>query len=276
MARVRNEVRLFAAAMFASLVAGCADNPMVLQGKVKQYEQQQTAMTRQYQELQTRANSLDKDNQEYAQLLAQSKQQSKVMEDQLTALREQLRGVSMQLAQTKSDKEQGDKRVQTLAASLQRNNGVTITPNNSLLQTLPVINQPDVFVRQDGDVIRIELPGSRLFENGTNRLRPGGESIVLAAAAELMRAYPDQIIGVEGHTDNDPISGGQFRTNHELSVARAMTVYDVLVSRTNFRGEQLFVVGHGSNHPAVSNATFEGKQRNRRVELVVYPEKKKS
>ncbi len=93
-------------------------------------------------------------------------------------------------------------------------------------------------------------------------------------AAEIARSYPDQIIGVEGHTDNDPMAGPQWRNNHELSIARAMSVYDVLVNRTRLQGNQLFVVGHGSNHPIVSNATLEGKQRNRRVELVVYPDRK--
>ena len=93
-------------------------------------------------------------------------------------------------------------------------------------------------------------------------------------AAEIARTYPDQIIGVEGHTDNDPIAGPQWRNNHELSIARAMSVYDVLVNRTRLQGNQLFVVGHGSNHPIVSNATLEGKRRNRRVELVVYPDRK--
>ncbi len=93
-------------------------------------------------------------------------------------------------------------------------------------------------------------------------------------AAELVRTYPDQIVGIEGHTDNDPIVGNQGRNNHELSVARAQAVYDVLVNRTRLQGNQLFIVGHGANHPIVSNATPEGKQRNRRVELVVYPERK--
>jgi chemotaxis protein MotB len=93
-------------------------------------------------------------------------------------------------------------------------------------------------------------------------------------AAELVRTYPEQIIGVEGHTDTDPIVGSQVRSNHELSIARAQAVFDVLVARTRLQGNQLFVVGHGSNHPIVSNATPEGKQRNRRVELVVYPDRK--
>ena len=68
--------------------------------------------------------------------------------------------------------------------------------------------------------------------------------------------------------------GGPWRSNHELSNARAMAVYEVLTSSLRLRADQLFVVAHGGNHPVVSNATPEGKQRNRRVELVVYPEKR--
>jgi flagellar motor protein MotB len=256
------------------MLAGCADNPMVLKGKVSQYEQQQLALSRQSSELQSRATALDKDNQELGQLLAQSRQQSKVFEDQLAALRDQLRGATAQLAQTRSEKESTDKKVQALNASMQRQGGVTITPNNSFLQTMPAINLPDVFVRRDGDVIRVELPGNRMFEPGSARLRQGGPELIVNAATELMRSYPDQRIGIEGHSDNDPVTAGQWRSNHELSVARAMAVYDVLVTRSRLQGDQLFVVGHGSNHPVVSNATPEGKQRNRRVELVVYPDKK--
>jgi len=256
------------------MVAGCADNAMVLKGKVNQYEQRQTAMTRQYQQLQDRAAALDRDNQEVGTLLAQARQQAKVSEDQLAALRDQLRTVTAQLAQSRSEKENTEKRVQTLTASMQRQGGVSISPNNSFLQTLPAINIPGVFVRRDGDVIRVELSCQSLFESGSARLRPGAPNLISDVAAELIRTYPDQMIGVEGYTDTDAIAGNQWRNNHELSVARAMTVYDVLANRTRLQGGQLFVVGHGSNHPAVSNATSEGKQRNRRVELVVYPERK--
>ncbi len=259
---------------FAVLLAGCADNAMVLKGRLNQSQQQQTAMSRQVQQLQDRANALDRDNQEMSTLLAQARQQTKVSEDQLTALRDQLRSVTAQLAQTREAKDTADSRVHALTASLHRQGGVSITPNNSFLQTLPAINVAGVFVRRDGDVIRIELPGSSLFDSGSARLRPGAANLISDVAAELLRTYPDQMIGVEGHTDNDPIVGNQARNNQELSVARAMTVYDVLVSRTRLQANQMFVVGHGANHPIVSNATPEGKQRNRRVELVVYPDRK--
>ena len=155
------------------IVAGCADNAMVLKGRLGQAEQQQTAMSRQYQQLQDRANALDRDNQEMSTLVAQARQQAKVSEDQLAALRDQLRSVTAQLAQARDAKESTEKRVQALTASMQRQGGVSISPNNSFLQTLPAINMAGVFVRRDGDMIRIELPGSTLFESGSAGCGPG-------------------------------------------------------------------------------------------------------
>jgi chemotaxis protein MotB len=89
---------------------------------------------------------------------------------------------------------------------------------------------------------------------------------------ELARDYSSQLIGIEGHTDSDPIPGGAWRNNNHLAVARATTVYDAVISQNRLQAKQLFVVGHGANHPVVSNATPAGKQRNARIELVVYPE----
>ncbi|MGA2034680.1 MAG: OmpA family protein [Thermoguttaceae bacterium] len=254
--------------------AGCADNPMVMKGQLSQFQQQQAALTGQNQQLRDKATALDRDDQEVHILLAQSRQQAKVAEDQLAALREQLRGVTAQLAQLQGEKQNVEKKAEALTASLQRQGGVTINPNNSFLQTLPVLHTADSYVRRDGDVIRVELPGSRLFEAGGSQLQSGAANLLADAAAEIRRSYPDQIIGIEGHTDSDPVLGGQYRSNHELSVARAMTVYNALLSGGRFRADQLFVVGYGANRPVVSNATPAGKQRNRRVELVVYPERK--
>ncbi len=272
MARWAWNASLWALALVA--VGGCADSPMVLQGRISEYEKQQVAMSRQNQQLQDRARSLDQANQDLTARLALAGQQTQLAEEQLTALREQLRGVTAQLAESQAQRQNSDQKAQALNASLHRQNGVSFSPNNSFLQTLPVIQQPGVYVRRDGDVIRIELPDGQLFEPGTARFRSGAPNLIAQVAGELRRNYPEQIIGVEGHTDSDPVFGGQWRSNHELSVARAMAVYEELTSRMRMRPDQLFVVGHGSNHPVVSNATAEGKQRKRRVELVIYTERR--
>jgi len=254
-------------------LAGCADNPMVLQGRVAQYQQQQSALQKQNELYQARIDTLDRDNQRKEALLAQQQQQTKLLEDRLAAVTDQLRSASDKLAQVQGEKQEIDTRSKALTASLRRQAGVSITPNNSFLQTLPAIRYPDVHVRRDGDVIRVELPGNQIFDPGSARVRPAATNMIADVAIEIRRAYPDQQLGIEGHTDTDAVTGGQYRSNHELSVARAQAVFDVLVSSQRYRPEQLLVVGHGANHPVVSNGTLEGKQRNRRVELVIYPDR---
>lgn len=255
--------------------AGCAENSYVLKGQVDRLQQQQVATTRQVQELQTRASGLDRNNQELESLLAQAKQQNKVLDDQLSVTRDQLSSVNTQLAQLRQDKKSLEQKAQTLTASMHRQGGVTINPNNSLLDNLPAITQtyPDVIVRRDGDVIRIAIPGGMVFEEGSARLRPNGGKLITDVASEICRVYPDQMVGIEGHMDADPSAGGQWRGSQQLSLSRAATVYDVLTTQTRLQPRQLFVVGHGANHPLVSNASPAGRQRNRRVELVIYPER---
>lgn len=252
---------------------GCAENAFVLKGQVDRMQQQQLALSRQAQELQSRAATLDRDNQELGALLAQSRQRVKLLEDQLSVTREQLTGVTSQLAQLREEKKTIEQKAQTLTASMQRQGSVTIQPNNSFLDSLPAVHLPNVSVRRDGDTIRIELPGQALFDDSTGQLRPGAAQTIGAVAAEIHRLYPDQLIGVEGHMDVDPLASGQWRIAQQVSLGRAAAVYDVLTAQSRLKPNQLFVVGHGANHPIVSNGDPRGRLRNRRIELVIYPEK---
>ncbi|MGQ9575425.1 MAG: OmpA family protein [Thermoguttaceae bacterium] len=270
MGRTASAQRLLVLAL--PVMIGCAGNPLVLKGQLDKFQQEQLALSRQKQELQSRANSLDRDNRELVARLTQEQQRARVLEDQVAMLREQLSGTAAQLARLREEKNTSDQKVQALTASLQRQGGTTITPNNSLLQALPAINLPDVHTRRDGDVIRIELPAHRLFEPGNARLQSGAYQLIAAAASEILRTYPDQIIGVEGHTDSDPLRNPAWRNHHHLSLGQALAVYEVLVTQVRVPAQQLFVAGHGANHPLFSNATTPGKQRNARVELVIYPE----
>lgn len=253
-------------------VGGCANNPVVMQQQIASLKQQQEGLAQQARDLQSRAATLDQDNQELETLLAQSQQQARIYEDQSRALREQLSSTTSQLADVRTQKRETEEKSKTWEASLKRRGGAQIRANNSLSGALPSINIAGVEARQDGDVVRVELPGNRLFAAGSARLLPDASRMIDDVADAIGRQYPGQLIGVEGHTDSDPVQAGQWANNHQLSIARAMAVYDQLTTRARFRPEQLFVVGHGSNQPVVSNATPAGKERNRRVELVIYPE----
>lgn len=252
---------------------GCAQQSPMFQSQVQTLQQQQTALAMRNTELQSRASALDKDNQELQTLLSQSQQQSRLFEDQLTALRDQLSTATTQIAKLKQQTPPpGERKPEAIMASMKPQTPAKIT-NSSLRGQLPAINVPGVQVRADGDVVRIELPSSKIFSPGTAQLKPEAGALLDTVSADVTRLYPDQIIGIEGHTDNDPSSSGRWASNTQLSVGEAMAIYDYLSVRSRMKPNQMFVVGHGPNHPVVSNGTVAGKERNRRVEMVIYPDR---
>ncbi len=236
-------------------------------------QQQMQLIAQQSQEYQTRATSLDKDNQELESLLAQSRQQIQLLTDEVSATREQLKSTTDQLLASRDNNNQLRTKTSALVASAQLRAGAEIRANNSLLKNLTISDIPGATVRQDGDVVRVEISGDQVFSPGSPYLKTDGEQLLQSVAAELRRNFPDQMIGIEGHTDNEPTHSQQFPSNHHLSAAQALATYNMLVQRRVIPAEQLFVIGHGANHPVVSNATDSGKARNRRVEFVVYPER---
>jgi flagellar motor protein MotB len=255
------------------LVLGCAQNPYILQGQLERLQQEHLALGQRYQELQSRMATLDQDNQEQGQLLAQSLQQRRVLEDQLVALREQLSGATTQVAKLKESSGEVEKKAEMLAASAKKRIGATISANSSVREPLAKLDIPGIQARMDGDVIRVELPSNRLFLPGGAQLSPEAPALIDRVASAIAQQFRDHRIGIEGHTDTEPVNNKSWSSNHILSVGRAMAVYDYLAARSKLKANQLFVVGHGANHPIVSNATPAGKERNSRVELVIYPEK---
>ena len=251
--------------------AGCAQNPLALQAQNSTLQQQQVAIQQRNQELQTRAQHLDQDNQDLQTVVAQSKQQSQLLADQVSALKDQLTSTSAQLAQLKEKSQLSEKQVEQMAQATRRRAGAIITANSSLQRNLPGVNLPGVDVRTDGDVIRIELPCDRLFSPGSTQLTSTGTSLIDSVTSEISRGYGDQMISIEGHTDNE-LAAGQ-KDNLQFSTTRALAVYQYLTSRRQFAVNQLFTVGHGANYPVVSNATPSGRSRNNRIEFVIHPDK---
>jgi flagellar motor protein MotB len=233
---------------------------------------QPQAIAQQTQQLQQRTAALDKDNQELSSLLAQSRQQIQLLEDQVRVTQQQLRDTTDRLASAQADNDQLRSRTTALTASMQTRSQGEIRANNSLLRNLTVANMQGVSVRQDGDVVRIELPGDQLFNFGTPQLKLGADALIRAVALDLAQNYPQQMIGVEGHTDGSSPPTPQFPTDQHLAVAQATAIYDYLTRSAGLPAKQLFVVGHGGSHPIVSNATEAGRARNRRIDIVVYPE----
>ncbi len=121
-------------------------------------------------------------------------------------------------------------------------------------------------VASDTDWLEISLDSEVLFAAGSSRLDPAALPLLEEVAAFV--AEFDNPVTVEGYTDNMPADGVRFPSNWELSAYRASIVARFLEQR-GIERTRISAVGYGENHPAETNATPEGRARNRRVDVVV-------
>lgn len=129
------------------------------------------------------------------------------------------------------------------------------------------IIKKQIVMQQSPDGLVISLRELGFFNSGEASLLPGAAER-LRATARVLNLH-DLEVRVEGHSDDQPIHTATFRSNWELSAARAMSVLSPLLEGTGFPPERLSVTAYGPYHPVADNATAEGRRMNRRVDLVV-------
>jgi chemotaxis protein MotB len=125
-------------------------------------------------------------------------------------------------------------------------------------------------VRQYKNMLTVDLAEKIFFDSGRATLKPGGKD-VLKKVGEALKGYENKIIRVVGHTDNVPIAKsmqGTFPTNWDLSVARATNVVRFL-QEVGIPPERMVPSGRGEYDPVAPNDTAEGRQKNRRIEIML-------
>jgi chemotaxis protein MotB len=135
------------------------------------------------------------------------------------------------------------------------------------------LNQTQVQVTLLKNQMRvINLTSEVLFNSGSAQIKPAGQK-VLALIASTLSSYPNRQVFIEGHTDDIPMNkNGAYRSNWELSSARAISAVEILRGDNQVSPERLKVVGHGEFKPVTSNETAEGRRLNRRIEIRLMPE----
>jgi chemotaxis protein MotB len=204
--------------------------------------------------------------------------QVEVLNQQIAALRRQIAAIEAALAAS----EEKDKESQTQIADLGRRLNVALAQRvqelsryrSDFFGRLREIlgDRPDIRVVGDRFVFQSEV----LFPVGSDQISPEGVdelAKVADAVAQLAAEIPSDIgwvLQVNGHTDKQPISGtaGRFRSNWDLSAARAISVVQFLVSK-GIAPEHLVAAGYGEFQPLEAGDTPEAYAKNRRIELKV-------
>jgi chemotaxis protein MotB len=125
-------------------------------------------------------------------------------------------------------------------------------------------------VHREARGLVISLPQKILFSSGDDRIGSDAFPIVEQAAG-VLQDIPNKIV-VIGHADSVPIHNRRFKSNWELSAARGLRLLELLNTRYGIDEERMSVSSDGSNRPADSNDTPDGRAANRRVEIVILDE----
>lgn len=127
----------------------------------------------------------------------------------------------------------------------------------------------DISVDYTAQYVRISLNGGILFPSGSAQLT-GDAKVLLSKVGDILVKYRKRDIEIEGHTDNVPAAGSEYKDNQYLSSARAISVYEYLLDSKNLIAANMRHSGYGDSRPVASNRTAKGRARNRRVEIKIY------
>ena len=121
--------------------------------------------------------------------------------------------------------------------------------------------------------LRITLPSKVFFPPGSATLLNESKATLAKVAQAIRTQFPNRRIQIEGHTDTDPIRHTKhlYKSNWELSTARALSVLHYLIEQGGIPPQMISVAGYGQYRPVAPNTTPADKQKNRRVEIVVMP-----
>lgn len=176
-----------------------------------------------------------------------------------------LENLTRQLFQSKEEEKKAEKRAQ----DLERKTEELQTAYDALVADLRgEVDSRQIRVRQFREKLEINFVDKILFPSGSAEISPRGRDILTRVGAVLAKVK-DKSIYVVGHTDNVPIHSALYASNWELSASRAASVIRHLSEAGGLAPERFTAMGRAFYQPVASNATPEGRQENRRVDIIV-------
>lgn len=245
---------------FEKMQAGKNEEITTLQQQKAALEQQKSELEQQKSKLELQKSELEQQSAELEQQKSELEQQKFKLELQSAELEQQNTAIQQQVGSLEQQK------AALLAASQLRQQQY-----DELVQGLSKeVEQGQLRVRQYQNMLAVDLAEQIFFDSGRAKLKPGGKE-VLKKVGEALKGYENKIIRVVGHTDNVPIAKAlqsTFPTNWELSVARATTVVRFLQD-AGIPPDRMVASGRSEYDPVATNDTEEGRQNNRRIEIML-------
>ena len=179
----------------------------------------------------------------------------KQVESMMASMESNLQATRTELEDLRKQRAEAEKRLQTfkdLTAKFQK-----------------MIASGQVQVKTRNGVMLVAMPSEVLFPSaGADLSEPGKMSVMEVGV--ILKNLPERRFMVVGHTDSLPIKSTIYKDNWDLSTARALTVTKFLVS-AGLDPKRLLAAGHGEHDPSASNKSKDGREKNRRIEIILMP-----
>jgi chemotaxis protein MotB len=128
-------------------------------------------------------------------------------------------------------------------------------------------NLKDVSLRETKDGIIIDLKEKLLFDTGKTEFKKEAYEVLKNVAIHINKVHNN--IKISGHTDNVPIHNAMFDSNWHLSLARAAKTAEYLINKEKVELKRVVTAAYADTMPVASNDTPEGREKNRRVEILI-------
>lgn len=229
-------------------------------------------------ELNTTRSSLDNLQASYEALeknsssaLEQNAQRNRELLAQLEAKEQALAAENARLEALRKDMESRSQRIAELENIISAKDAAMNRLKNAISEALTNFEGKGLTVEQRDGKVYVSMENKLLFESGSWAVGKTGKEAINQLGTVLAQ-NPDIAVLIEGHTDNVPYTGsGQLSGNWDLSTKRATAIVEILMQNPSINPENLTAAGRGEFAPLASNATADGKAKNRRIEIILTP-----
>ena len=192
------------------------------------------------------------------------------LQDYAKLTTEELEQRQRELTETQAELKAKAQRMDELDRRLQAQNDAMNSLRKKVSDALVNFNAEDLTVSMKDGKVYVSLSEQLLFASGSAKVDPKGAE-ALGKLAEVLRANADINVMVEGHTDTIPIRTSNFKDNWDLSTARATSIVRLLTATYSVPSQRVQASGRGEFVPVATNATSEGRAKNRRTEIILVP-----
>ena len=192
-------------------------------------------------------------------------------EDEVMRLEQNLKRRLKRLDNLQNKIGRRDKRLLELERALAKKDEAVMALKNKVMSALTGFDNKGLSISNRNGKVYVSMDEKLLFKSGSYTVDVRGAQ-ALKQLAQVLSANKDINIVIEGHTDNIPYKGsGDLKDNWDLSVKRATSIVRILGLNKGINPQRMTVAGRSKYLPIGSNATAEGRSKNRRTEIILTP-----